>query len=113
MLTSASTIIFSIRLLRLVSAIFPYTTLFRSVVGLCLGNRLVQPRRPRVSRLDARVVRGELGVGCGRQLLVDAAGAEDRKSTRLNSSHRCSSYDVFCLKKKSFKIPLDTVLHIL
>src|SRR5437879_11129168 len=26
--------------------------------------------------------------------------AEDRKSTRLNSSHRCSSYAVFCLKKK-------------
>src|SRR5437762_11439353 len=24
----------------------------------------------------------------------------DRKSTRLNSSHRCSSYAVFCLKKK-------------
>src|SRR5437879_9400379 len=30
----------------------------------------------------------------------------DRKSTRLNSSHRCSSYAVFCLKKKT---PEDTV----
>src|ERR1017187_10585495 len=29
------------------------------------------------------------------------AGAPDRKSTRLNSSHRCISYAVFCLKKKS------------
>src|SRR5436189_2863475 len=28
------------------------------------------------------------------------AGAQDRKSTRLNSSHRCISYAVFCLKKK-------------
>src|SRR5437763_7136624 len=28
------------------------------------------------------------------------AAAEDRKSTRLNSSHRCISYAVFCLKKK-------------
>src|SRR5437762_773242 len=28
------------------------------------------------------------------------SGSEDRKSTRLNSSHRCSSYAVFCLKKK-------------
>src|SRR5437762_6881159 len=28
--------------------------------------------------------------------------AEDRKSTRLNSSHRCISYAVFCLKKKNF-----------
>src|SRR5437762_6460595 len=34
-------------------------------------------------------------------LVEDAAvGAEDRKSTRLNSSHRCISYAVFCLKKK-------------
>src|SRR5437764_6333501 len=31
-----------------------------------------------------------------------AAHAEDRKSTRLNSSHRCISYAVFCLKKKRF-----------
>src|SRR5437763_15831173 len=29
-----------------------------------------------------------------------AAGSPDRKSTRLNSSHRCISYAVFCLKKK-------------
>src|SRR5437879_7206344 len=29
----------------------------------------------------------------------------DRKSTRLNSSHRCISYAVFCLKKKNKKIP--------
>src|SRR5437762_11305365 len=28
---------------------------------------------------------------------------EDRKSTRLNSSHRCISYAVFCLKKKNYK----------
>src|SRR5437762_9004872 len=36
--------------------------------------------------------------------LVDLPGygyARDRKSTRLNSSHRCISYAVFCLKKKS------------
>src|ERR1017187_10795021 len=30
----------------------------------------------------------------------EAAGQADRKSTRLNSSHRCISYAVFCLKKK-------------
>ena len=35
-------------------------------------------------------------------VVVDAAGeGEDRKSTRLNSSHRCISYAVFCLKKKT------------
>src|SRR5437879_13702589 len=33
--------------------------------------------------------------------------AQDRKSTRLNSSHRCISYAVFCLKKKKNKICHD------
>src|SRR5437762_5256900 len=32
--------------------------------------------------------------------LVDPEAPRDRKSTRLNSSHRCISYAVFCLKKK-------------
>src|SRR5437763_10369350 len=35
-----------------------------------------------------------------RPVLSDPLVAEDRKSTRLNSSHRCISYAVFCLKKK-------------
>src|SRR5437763_10034732 len=35
--------------------------------------------------------------------------AEDRKSTRLNSSHRCISYAVFCLKKKNAK---KTIMEI-
>src|SRR5437762_10688455 len=39
--------------------------------------------------------RGAAGEGEG-----GAGGSEDRKSTRLNSSHRCISYAVFCLKKK-------------
>src|SRR5437763_14080133 len=37
--------------------------------------------------------------GAAARLLATAAGV-DRKSTRLNSSHRCISYAVFCLKKK-------------
>src|SRR5437763_7382659 len=36
--------------------------------------------------------------------LVLADGTRDRKSTRLNSSHRCISYAVFCLKKKKNSI---------
>src|SRR5437762_5591786 len=39
-----------------------------------------------------------------RRVAVDQPGedaAQDRKSTRLNSSHRCISYAVFCLKKKN------------
>src|SRR5437764_10092581 len=34
------------------------------------------------------------------RMLLDLNGGADRKSTRLNSSHRCISYAVFCLKKK-------------
>src|SRR5437762_7216539 len=37
------------------------------------------------------------------QLLHDLLAALDRKSTRLNSSHRCISYAVFCLKQKKHK----------
>src|SRR5690349_22530753 len=60
------------------STLFPYTTLFRS------GGA----RRDRRERQPA---------GGGRRA---AAGREDRKSTRLNSSHVEISYAVFCLKKK-------------
>src|SRR5437762_11382676 len=45
-------------------------------------------------------------VGCGQNLATYVALAshlQDRKSTRLNSSHRCISYAVFCLKKKKKK----------
>src|SRR5437879_9562957 len=37
----------------------------------------------------------------GRIVEIEAARTGDRKSTRLNSSHRCISYAVFCLKKKT------------
>src|SRR5437763_3137455 len=62
------------------STLFPYTTLFRSEVGR-------GPAGP-----------GDPGAGA---LRGDRRG--DRKSTRLNSSHRCISYAVFCLKKKKKK----------
>src|SRR5438270_2209447 len=62
------------------STFFPYTTLFRS--------RAV-PQRPGVRREVARGSRSR------------RATREDRKSTRLNSSHSQISYAVFCLKKKS------------
>src|SRR5258708_10590416 len=73
------------------STLFPYTTLFRSllvVAGLVwLG----------LHRFGAK----EGGIGA---LIhpADKAGLEarDRKSTRLNSSHQIISYAVFCLKKK-------------
>src|SRR3712207_7981434 len=48
-------------------------------------------------RLGDRALRAALGGG---EALVEARGDEDRKSTRLNSSHANISYAVFCLKKK-------------
>src|SRR2546428_10379572 len=68
------------------STLFPYTTLFRSHDH----NR----RRQRYAGLWGRWRAGD--------------GGEDRKSTRLNSSHDQISYAVFCLKKKKIKVPLMT-----
>src|SRR3712207_9167267 len=67
------------------STLFPYTTLFRSVhvrdIDLSIpelqGARFAQP--------------------------PEGPGAQDRKSTRLNSSHANISYAVFCLKKKRYQ----------
>src|SRR2546426_4864320 len=42
-------------------------------------------------------------IGINRSLLPDVNASEDRKSTRLNSSHLVISYAVFCLKKKKTK----------
>src|SRR5437762_10766653 len=84
------------------STLFPYTTLFRSPGQESATRRLVAvaEARQRVARAAhqrrvrfAREGRGQQG----------AARAEDWKSTRLNSSHRCISYAVFCLKKKKKK----------
>src|SRR5438034_10578259 len=63
------------------STLFPYTTLFRSGVAI-LGLDM--------SRMPRRTLR-------------EMASDEDRKSTRLNSSHTVISYAVFCLKKKKKK----------
>src|SRR5436189_4897688 len=68
------------------STLFPYTTLFRSTSrhgrlrGLLRLAAYLPPRHDPPTRTRA--------------------DCEDRKSTRLNSSHRCISYAVFCLKKK-------------
>src|SRR5437763_10705315 len=61
------------------STLFPYTTLFRPAAAPVPGD-------PPPGSIPAGRLR-----------------REDRKSTRLNSSHRCISYAVFCLKKKKKK----------
>src|SRR3712207_7904350 len=88
------------------STLFPYTTLFRSVlrdIGRVLGPGI------RAVGEDAAVreVREAYAEGDGRPG-VDA-GQEDRKSTRLNSSHANISYAVFCLKKKNNLTSVVTV----
>src|SRR5215210_8112943 len=64
------------------STLFPYTTLFRS---------LRRPLRP--GRTSPPLPRGPRSTGRTRP--------RDRQSTRLNSSHRCISYAVFCSKNKN------------
>src|SRR5437763_2149995 len=73
------------------STLFPYTTLFRSPLPGGFGPRRASclPPLPRARR----------GGGPERRL-AGRLHFIDRKSTRLNSSHRCISYAVFCLKKK-------------
>src|SRR5688572_31838225 len=69
------------------STLFPYTTLFRSLAT----------QRVPVEVGEAELLR-DLGERGG---VVVGVIAEDRKSTRLNSSHSQISYAVFCLKKKT------------
>src|SRR5438270_7320891 len=78
------------------SRLLPYTTLFRSPArkrsgGLAAGGaRAERSRQPPLT--------GRLGTTVRRDGAVNR-DAEDRKSTRLNSSHSQISYAVFCLKK--------------
>src|SRR5690349_23781308 len=94
------------------STLFPYTTLFRSVL-ITRGDRdifslLVVPpdAAPDAARAAmAQAVRAD-NASDAEQILIDT-GSGDRKSTRLNSSHVEISYAVFCLKKK-IKMNNDT-----
>src|SRR5688572_32104431 len=90
------------------STLFPYTTLFRSRLGVRpLDGALRQRAAPAVELLLELRIDGE-PLGHREQLLVEAreelrGHRRDRKSTRLNSSHSQISYAVFCLKKKKKK----------
>src|SRR3712207_7510495 len=82
------------------STLFPYTTLFRSTVdpGLEPWRARLEELRPAFYRLS--VDWSQLQPSPGRPANL-AKRDEDRKSTRLNSSHANISYAVFCLKKKT------------
>src|SRR5437588_5996617 len=80
------------------STLFPYTTLFRSTRQ---DGRLVRTRSRRISGEEESAAAAlheitDASEECCREVIQ-----QDRKSTRLNSSHTVISYAVFCLKKKS------------
>src|SRR5438132_7029835 len=77
------------------STLFPYTTLFRSVLG---RDAPAGDQGERVCPAGDQSVRGLVG---------------DRKSTRLNSSHTVISYAVFCLKKKKEKYRKASVNNLI
>src|SRR5437764_8343383 len=91
------------------SALFPYTTLFRSVIeldawfvdgaGTWYDMRSQQQRQfASLNAVSVKEVPSALATLLKTDFVLDLL---DRKSTRLNSSHRCISYAVFCLKKKT------------
>src|SRR3712207_8842131 len=84
------------------STLFPYTTLFRSAGQPDDDVDLLQRRRQYRTRHEGEggLAHSAVSHGIIHQHAADAAELEDRKSTRLNSSHANISYAVFCLKKK-------------
>src|SRR3712207_8857658 len=87
------------------STLFPYTTLFRSAQLGCLHH---VPEQSTARRSVRRTGRRTAPPRPHSQLVI--AHAEDRKSTRLNSSHANISYAVFCLKKKNSRLEFLLVL---
>src|SRR5256885_13294462 len=83
------------------STLFPYTTLFRSNNSKKINQHFPPQFAIPVAPTCKKCWRSRntaVGVGAN---LVFALHRQDRKSTRLNSSHLVISYAVFCLKKKT------------
>src|SRR2546430_10425051 len=86
------------------STLFPYTTLFRSLTAargrplLCTALKPLGRSAPELAQLTYGFARAGIDLIKDDHSLAD----QDRKSTRLNSSHSQISYAVFCLKKKKY-----------
>src|SRR5256885_12088105 len=92
------------------STLFPYTTLFRSPAAAGRERRYRVPSTgtgegtPMAEVcIETDVFQGRLPPACAKCGAPTGDFREDRKSTRLNSSHLVISYAVFCLKKKKVK----------
>src|SRR5947199_3395469 len=86
------------------STLFPYTTLFRSAhIVRNRGAAHVENARE-LGAIDLNTAGRAAKMHCGQRM-------QDRKSTRLNSSHLGISYAVFCLKKKRKKTKTTTKQH--
>src|SRR3712207_6933599 len=86
------------------STLFPYTTLFRSPHHALEGGAGGRHHQEDDRQRDAHGRHGcaSLSALGSRLSAAPRPRAEDRKSTRLNSSHANISYAVFCLKKKNY-----------
>src|SRR5256885_2862367 len=85
------------------STLFPYTTLFRSCSRADTGEVIeVRAKRAKLIEEISYQLTELITIISGRVEILNerVPGNEDRKSTRLNSSHLVISYAVFCLKKK-------------
>src|SRR2546430_11738131 len=91
------------------STLFPYTTLFRSDLLELLCDGLRQQGLVQIDRFSHQGESAVCDHAAGGAQIFDEGGlaerlVEDRKSTRLNSSHSQISYAVFCLEKKKNKM---------
>src|SRR5437763_7391623 len=95
------------------STLFPYTTLFRSSaaflsnangkIGEGENKAFTKVTGPTEVHQPCIALRGGVLERDFEKICENFRERKDRKSTRLNSSHRCISYAVFCLKKKKKK----------
>src|SRR3712207_8799011 len=83
------------------STLFPYTTLFRSLVVAAAAALVLDADKSTGALRDALGAHDPVLVVAGGLAAVFIGG--DRKSTRLNSSHANISYAVFCLKKNNIR----------
>src|SRR3712207_7323432 len=89
------------------STLFPYTTLFRSLPGerLYMCHTVSEPSGEDFTTVGY-LSQTASDAGLEVELMpMEQIGFQDRKSTRLNSSHANISYAVFCLKKKKVRRP--------